>query len=92
MSLSNKVLVLGGLLGLAACTPLPDDRPYRPGECQAASYQHLVGGPVAAFNAQRPTGLVRVLAPNSVMTMDHHPSRLNVYHNRAGTITRIACG
>lgn len=59
----------------------------------ACSFEDWVGAPLAeAETAAKATGRpVRVLTPDSMMTMDHSPDRINVVHED-GTVTRVWCG
>lgn len=59
----------------------------------ACSFEEWVGVPLAeAEAAAKETGRpVRVLAPDSMMTMDHAPDRINIVHED-GKVTRVWCG
>ena len=80
------------LLSLAACQPLPP-APAEPAApvCPAPAYGSLVGANAAAVTL--PAGLnVRIVGPDSVVTMDFVPDRLNLRVNRAGVIVAVDCG
>lgn len=90
MAPARSLLLAAPLLALAAC-----DIPEPPPEarlCRAAELQWLVGTPVRHFDPAAEAGPVRVLAPGSVMTMDHNPARLNIYHDARGRVTQVTCG
>lgn len=82
-------------IGLAACVPEDEDPVKKmPSEtsCGAQELQHLVGGPVDAFDFEALNKPLRVLPAGSVMTMDHRPDRLNVTLDEGRQIIRIWCG
>ena len=75
---------------LQACTPLapvPEG-----GICGAAGLQGLVGSPVAQLPADGPWGVLRVIGPGQLVTMDYSESRLNVMVDEGDIILTIACG
>ncbi len=83
------------LLALAAC--VPDEKPpnrqlSEVDTCGAASLQLLVGMPYDARDFEDDERPIRVLPPDSAMTMDHRVDRLNVDLDDDGVITRIWCG
>ena len=76
-------LLLPSLL-LAACGPEEDP-------CGAVAAAGLVGTQVAG--ARLPEGRpVRVVGPDTMVTMDFLPDRLNVEVDAAGAITGLRCG
>lgn len=83
--------IAGLCLMLGACMATPEAADT-PDHCGAAAQQGLVGGPVAAFDAARAAGPVRILPPGSAATMDFRPDRLNIETDAAGAIRRITCG
>lgn len=86
-----RVILLGvaGLAMLAGCVePVVTERPD---ECKASSYQHLIGRPLAEFDAKSVKGPLRILPPDGIMTMDYRSDRLNVHHDKAKIITKIDC-
>jgi chorismate-pyruvate lyase len=64
-----------------------------PDECGATGLQGLIGqsGEIARLLdfADQP---VRVLPPNSIVTLDLRPDRLNIHLDEADVIIRIECG
>ena len=94
-----KHLVLPLVVLLAACveeTPAPDaGQPVLPpaadDTCGANDYASLIGTPLAAVTL--PADLNdRVIEPDSAVTMDFVPERLNIYLDDAGIITQLTCG
>lgn len=81
------------LLALAGCVAPPMPTVPAPADtCGRAQYAGLVGAPLSTFNASQVKGPVRILAPGAVMTMDHRPDRLNIYHNARGIVQQVTCG
>lgn len=59
--------------------------------CGADQLQALVGQPARDVQASFPEN-VRIIPPNSAVTQDFRPDRLNVDLDGAGLIVRIWCG
>ena len=80
-----RLIVVGALLAAGCVTenPLPNDT------CRAGDYAGFVGAPLAASTF--PAG-VRVIGPDTVVTEDYVPTRLNVLVDGSGTITGFRCG
>lgn len=77
-----------GLAVLSACGPAVDE----PAEtCGAAGHQSLVGSQLAAVTL--PADLdARIIGPDTMVTQDYRPGRLNIAVDESGTITRVYCG
>lgn len=94
--MKRSISLLALLALLAACqSPGPVAEPggaAGDGEtCGAARYSAVVGQRLDAVRVQE--GLkVRIVAPDSVVTMDFRPDRLNFGTDRTGTIVRVYCG
>ena len=59
--------------------------------CGADDYGSLVGQPLAAVTL--PADLnARIIGPDTAVTMDHRPERLNIEVDGRGTIERLYCG
>ncbi len=91
------------MLALAACTePTKEDqlddafgikRPVAPqGDCPFEKVQPYVGQHVSALEKVMLLGQVRVIRPNTMVTMDYLPTRLNINLNKDDVITRLNCG
>jgi hypothetical protein len=89
----KHIAFAAALLTLAACQPeeavvqQPDND-----TCGAAAFSDRIGTPAQNHDfadANRPH---RIIPPNSAVTMDHRPDRLNVDLDEKGIITRIWCG
>lgn len=87
-----RLLSIGLIAGLGLTGCVTAQNPDAAASCKAPQYQYLVGRPLAEFHAAKVTGTVRILGPNSVMTMDHLPWRLNVNHDKRNIINGISCG
>ncbi|MDO5756972.1 MAG: I78 family peptidase inhibitor [Rhodobacterales bacterium] len=90
-------LILPAALALAACqAPAPNDPVVlnRPNlnACGATAYADTIGKDHTAYDFSAPGRTVRILGPDSPMTMDHRLERLNVDIDKAGRITRVWCG
>jgi hypothetical protein len=71
--------------------PPPSREVFTDAEC---NFEDWVGSPVSeAEAAAKETGRpYRILTPDSMMTMDHSPDRINVVHEKDGKVTRVWCG
>ncbi len=89
-------LAIPAALVLAACQPTTANDPvaFSPARdaCGASSYWDRVGKNHKAYDFSAPDRPVRVLGPDTAMTMDYRTDRLNVDIDRGGKITRIWCG
>lgn len=88
------------VLGAAACMPVSppyagDPDPF-PGDavnaCGALDLQYLVGTPARGLEAIRFNKPVRVIYPDTAVTMDYNADRLNFEVDRAGRVSRVTCG
>ncbi len=86
---------------LAACAPLPQPpgpvpapapASADPGRCGAAERQRLVGAPATALERELILGQVRVIRPNSMVTMDYREDRINFEIDALERIARVYCG
>ncbi|MGI3169424.1 I78 family peptidase inhibitor [Pseudooceanicola sp. C21-150M6] len=87
--------VLLSVVALCACKETSVDVPAAPEDsCGAASYQALVGqGRAAVAEAGLVAGPdVRILGPESVVTMDFRGDRLNILLDDSGLVERVSCG
>lgn len=90
-----RSVVAVALLVLAACVPEeePPSRQLSEADtCGAEPLQLLVGLPFEQRDFEQADRPLRILPPDSAMTMDHRPDRLNVDLDDAGTVIRIWCG
>lgn len=75
----------------------PAAEPYDPSKdltlitCRAHETLDLIGTPVADALLRLPENR-RIVRPGDVVTQDYDTSRMNVFVNEAGTITKIECG
>ncbi|HEY9037327.1 MAG TPA: I78 family peptidase inhibitor [Roseovarius sp.] len=89
-------LAIPAALVLAACQPSAGNDPVASSSdrdaCGASAYWDRVGKDYTAYDFGAPDRPVRILGPDTAMTMDHQTQRLNVDIDNAGKITRIWCG
>ena len=89
-------LIVPAALALAACQPTgaKDSGASRHDRdaCGASAYSGRVGTDYKQYDFSAPNRPVRVLGPDTAMTMDHRVDRLNVDIDKSGKITRIWCG
>ncbi len=85
---------VGAVVLLSACVPKADaeDATARGETCGADQLQEFVDGPVTAYDFDALEQPVRIIGPNSMVTMDHRPDRVNVETDENDVITRIYCG
>lgn len=84
------------LLALTACTvETPAEPPEEPAPetaCGANELQYLVGQPQTALAGLRLPASTRFIGPNTAVTMDYNPERLNIRYNERGIIVEVYCG
>ena len=96
-----RKIAIGGMLLMSACTPasplegIPEAGGG--GACNAARAQALIGRIATTelgSEAARLTGAsaLRWIQPNTAVTMDYRPDRLNIELDAQNRITRIRCG
>ena len=99
----RRVIVLAGLMALAACSTAsqsaPPAQPQPPSEspstdaCNARAYQRLVGRPRSEIPVPTNPRLQRVACASCPITMDYNPERLNFFFDAAsGIIKEVRCG
>lgn len=92
-----KALMIAAIapIALMACqtgTPPPSTPERAPDTCGAAGYDHLIGTQHDARDFAAPGRVLRIIPPNSAVTMDYNTERLNVDIDDRGRVTRIWCG
>ncbi|WP_324753768.1 I78 family peptidase inhibitor [Roseovarius sp. Pro17] len=89
-------LVVPVALTLAACQPTEANDPVlnQPSRdaCGASAYSNRIGTSHTQYDFSAPNRPVRILGPDTAMTMDYRIDRLNVDTDNSGRITRIWCG
>lgn len=93
----SGAVVLAGLAGCVATEPYPGSGggglpSGGVNQCGALDLQFLVGGPASALNSMRFNKPVRVIYPDTAVTMDYSADRLNFEVDRTGRISRVSCG
>lgn len=69
--------------------PPPSREVFKDATCD---FEGWVGKPVDEAAVKETGRVYRILPPNSVMTMDHNPERINVEHDDNKLVTRVWCG
>lgn len=69
--------------------PPPSREVFTDAEC---AFEDWVGKPVDEDAVKEQGRPFRILMPDSMMTMDHNPERINVVHDPDGKVTRVWCG
>lgn len=69
--------------------PPPSREVFADAEC---SFESWVGAKVDEAAVKATGRPYRILTPDSMMTMDHNPERINVVHDADMTVTRVWCG
>ena len=59
--------------------------------CGAGDYAGLIGKNLAAVTLPADLG-ARVIGPDTAVTQDYRPDRLNIHTDDDGTITELTCG
>ncbi len=103
---TRGALVLALPLALAACDPasvapggpgseppiLPALPPPDQDTCDANRYVSQIGQPATSLERLMILGPVRVIRPDTAVTMDFREDRINFYVDGSGLITNILCG
>ncbi|WP_309667885.1 I78 family peptidase inhibitor [Tabrizicola sp.] len=85
-----RTLPLFAALAMAACVPVTEPEPKD--ACGASGSQSLVGQSADIIAAMTfPIG-TRVIYPDTPVTMDLNPERLNIIIGRTGRIEEVSCG
>ncbi len=90
--MTGPIRLLAALALLAACQPEPPVASPAGGDgCGASRLAGLVGQRLDAVRL--PEGPeARIIGPDTIVTMDFRPDRLNVSVTEDGTIDRVYCG
>ena len=94
MPLSFRLIVLALPVVLMGCVIAAPIVPMPPmsNACGAASFQPLIGQPFGVLAATTFIGPMRIIRPDTAVTMDYIAERLNVYLNDDDIITGFTCG
>ena len=72
---------------LASCQVLASDR-----DCDLADWNGLIGEDQRMLLSYKLPPKTRVISPNSAVTTDHVPERLNIYLDANKRVERVSCG
>lgn len=99
----RKVLALLTVLALAACAQTTAPAPAEPTApqsaeeataqdiCGASAFAYLVGAPASAIDHTTLPELVRIITPETMVTEDFRPERLNIMVGTDGNVGSLAC-
>lgn len=59
--------------------------------CGASRFQHLIGTPLAAIDESTLPAEARLLTPDTIVTQDFRPDRLNIMSGADGLVSSLAC-
>lgn len=82
-------VILAGCTGDLISDPLPE---IGEDTCNANQYSALIGQDVTALEKVLILGPVRLIRPNTAMTMDYVAQRINFEITKDEKIARITCG
>jgi hypothetical protein len=86
----SRTAPLLAALAFAACVPVTE--PVDEDACLASGSQNLVGQSADIIAAMTfPIG-TRVIYPDTAVTSDYSPERLNIIVGRTGRIEEVSCG
>ncbi|RKF16318.1 hypothetical protein D6850_01810 [Roseovarius spongiae] len=90
-------MILTAALFSAACVPESAPRDANltnpgPDACGASAYADTVGTPRADHDFTDGDRPLRIIPPDSAVTMDYRADRLNVDIDEDGIVTRVWCG
>lgn len=83
---------------LSACLAEPPAGPFPPVDdgtadaCGASQMQDLVGQPFSVLAAMTFATPMRLIRPDSAVTMDYSPERLNIIMDESDRIASVTCG
>ncbi|WP_136683274.1 I78 family peptidase inhibitor [Falsirhodobacter xinxiangensis] len=86
-------LIAVATLGLAACeTTRTTTTVIEAPTCQTTQYATLIGQPRSVLSAVTVPAGTRIITPDTAVTMDHNPSRLNIEIDARNRISAVRCG
>lgn len=87
-----SILIIFGIIGCAQTQTAGQIEEISASECPAAQFQiHRWQPEVFLAGLDLPEG-TRVIYPDTVVTMDYRPDRMNITIGKTGRIERIYCG
>ena len=94
-----KPLTLAAAFALTACSAgiigdpgTGPGAPDAPGDCGAYALQYLVGQSRDVLASMTLPAPVRTIGPDTAVTMDFNPQRLNIRYDEGGIIREVYCG
>lgn len=93
----RKMLASLTVLALAACAQTTAPAPQSADEataqdiCGASAFTYLVGAPASGIDQTTLPELVRIITPETMVTEDFRPERLNIIVGADGIVGSLAC-
>jgi len=84
----GAAMMMAGM-ALSACTP---EEPAPRDTCGASALSGFIGQPAEVLTAHLADRPMRVIGPDTMVTMDFVEGRVNVHTDAAGIVLRIDCG
>lgn len=90
---------------MAACAPVTPETPVPPppasepqtaeataqDTCGAQRFQHLIGTPADQIDRASLPPRTRIITPDSMVTQDFSPGRLNIFTGTDGRVSSLRC-
>ena len=99
MKITRVIIAVSSLSAVAACQLAPPPEQTAPKQppasadaCGARDVAFMAGMRIAEVSFDTTDRPVRIVGPNSAVTLDHRPERLNVTIDASERITGFACG
>ena len=74
-----------------AASPQTADEATAQDTCGMAAFAHLIGAPAADIDRAALPPRTRIIAPNSMVTQDFSPQRLNIMTGADGRVSSLRC-
>ncbi|MEM7240741.1 MAG: I78 family peptidase inhibitor [Pseudomonadota bacterium] len=88
----GRVVIAVAAVLISGCeTQQTPQSPKLPEGCALETYQKLLWRPEAALSEIDIRG-VRIIRPNTAVTMDYRPNRTNVVIGKSGRVESVYCG
>lgn len=98
MQITRFAFAIAGVAIVASCqmsdtgsTPKASE-PSGLSSCGASDLGYMIGLRAAEIDFSGQSAPVRIIGPDTAVTMDHRPERLNVMTDKNGIITKLTCG
>lgn len=89
--MKRLILALAAPLALAACIDGEPGTMPDADQCGAAALQSLVGQPQSVIDSMTFPDGTRIILPDTPVTMDYRPDRLNIQIGEDGLVESVHC-